>query len=120
MMIRLAQIFCVLIGLFAIFCLVDCSCGQTQYFECSVSAHHYTPAWVETSSSTDSDGNTHITSTVHDEEFHLICAELKGAQTFDTMSSRSGYYTITNDQIVVVKTRHGRWSNHHYLPRIDQ
>jgi hypothetical protein len=98
---------------------VDCGAGTTRYFECSVAAHHYEPAWTQITTSTDSNGNTSVDTVDHPEEFHLICQQLQGVETFDVSSSRAKYYTITNDECVTVAVRVGRWTGAHYCPRID-
>lgn len=114
------RIFCFILfgffGLAAMFLVVDCSAGKTRYLECSVRDHHYVAPWTETRVSTDDEGHVHIDTTRHPEEFHVICSELQGANVIDCHTSSSLYHSVTNSQIVTVRTRQGRWTGGQYLP----
>lgn len=100
------------------FLLVDCSCGTTRFFECSVTGHHYVEPWTEISQSVDSDGNSTVSTIQHPEEFHILCEESDGTLTFDCPTSRQDYYQITNGEPVTVSTRQGKWTKGQYLPSI--
>lgn len=95
----------------------DIGQGTTLYFPATVTAHHYVP---ETSSvHSDSDGQ--ITTTTYPEEFHLIC---QGSQLWDITTTRTLFYTVTNNQPIHVVRRAGRFTHLQYpygfVPAIEQ
>ena len=100
----------------------ECTCEDGGYPLCDkcqklTAEHgHY---WTEISSYTDSDGQSHTSTTYHPEEFHILCIETGGDQTFDCSESRSKYYSITNEQAVTVCARQGKWTGTFYLPSIQ-
>ena len=105
---------------FMAFFIVDCYCGTTKFFECKVTDKQYKPAWTETHTSTDSDGNIHLDTTYHPEEYHVYCDEYAGDIHFDCLESAAFYHSLTNTQPVTVKTRKGKWTGGYYIPRISQ
>lgn len=100
-------------------CIFDAGCGDTHRYECQVAGHNYEPPWVETYSTTDSEGHQEIHSTQHSEVFHLICTEDQGSQTFDCVCNRKQYTVKTNGQEVTVRTRIGRWTKHRWMPTVE-
>lgn len=107
-----------LLGLLIFIC-VDCCAGRTRYFESSIINRHYVPARTEVSTYIDGDGNASVSTTYYPEEFHLICQDLQGTTTFDVSTSRKEYYTKTNDQQVLIRTREGKWTKSNYIPCIE-
>lgn len=97
-----------LIGFF----IVDAVRGENSFAKGVIVGHHYVPP--QTSCWTDSDGVMHWSTSP--EEFHLICESPE--RTFDVNCGRQQYYSITNNQQILVKTRVGRYSGAHYAPRI--
>ena len=73
-----------------IFVCVDCAAGRTRHLECYVADHEYREAWTQVSTHTDSDGKTHISTTHHPEEFHLICQEFSSG-AIDVQTTHSIY-----------------------------
>lgn len=109
----------ILIGLTAFFC-VDCSCGETLRYVCTVSGRQHVAAWTETSVSYDEDGGVHVSTTHHPDQWRLFCTPLEASQPFDVKTEARLYHTITNGQEVAVKIRKGRWTGVAYVPRIDE
>lgn len=108
-----------LIAIALIFLCVDCCAGRNRYFESRVRGHHYEPPWTEVSSYTDSDGQTHLTTTYHSETFHVICQELPDGHQFDCVESRATYYAVSDGQDVTVRTREGKWTGRQWLPSVE-
>lgn len=108
-----------LIGLIVFFC-VDCSCGTTLRYDCTVSGREHIAAWTETSVSYDEDGGVRVSTIHHPDQWHLYCAPVESGALFDVNTKAALYHTITNGQEVSVTVRKGRWTGAAYLPRIDE
>ncbi len=102
-----------------VFVIVDCSAGKTRFFKCRVVSHHYDPPWTEVSSSTGTTGNTVIRTTLHNEEFHIICESLGNeTRTIDVRTSESQYRKTLDQTVIWLRVRQGRISGACYMPII--
>lgn len=110
----------ILLGLAVCFCIADCSAGRSKHLECVVIGHEYKPAWVETYSTTDSEGRTHIETTYHREEFWLVCQDQETMNEVNVQTRQFVYNSTTNNQEVTVETRIGRWTGIRWVPSISQ
>ena len=108
-----------LAALFLVFLCVDCSVGRDQFIESIVRDHQHDAAWTETVTSIDSEGAVSIHTVYHPDEWRLTCSELAGEQSFNIDAGYSAYQSITNGQIVTIRTRRGRWTSWHYLNSIS-
>ena len=101
------------------FLCVDCSAGKTRYLECYVADKERVAAWTEVHTSIDSDGNVHVSTQYHPEEFRLLCQE-HGADALVRVNVGEGFYReATNGQPVTVRVRVGRWTGMNHLARIE-
>ena len=100
------------------FLCVDCSAGKTRHLECYVADKERVAAWTEIHTSVDSDGNTHISTQYHPEEFRLICQEY-GADLVRVNVGESFYREATNGQPVTIRVRVGKWTGINHLARIE-
>ena len=107
--------FIVMIGFFC----TDCVCGHSKTYDARILGHEYKPSWTDVQTVTDDNGHgSHVTTTHHPEEYHLICGEIGGDNTFDCETVRSKYYAYTNAQEVTVYTREGKWTGAHYFNNV--
>jgi hypothetical protein len=102
-----------------VFICVDCACGTSMRYDCTVSGRERVEAWTSTTTTYDNDGSFHINTAHHPAEYHLYCTPVEDDQVFDVSTSAQDYGTITNGQAVSVVTRKGRFTGARYLPRIE-
>lgn len=107
----------IVVGLTVAFVVTDCSAGRSQPFTSIIIGRNYVAAWTEISTSTDADGNVSIT--CHPEEYHLIAKDSESERLFDVQTRKDLFFTVTNNQYVIVNARVGRWTKAAYLPTIQ-
>ena len=95
------------------FVFTDCIAGEDQFVESKVIDKNYSPAWVEVSSDTDSEGNSNISTIHHPPEWKLLTEQ-------GWLRCSSGLYDKTQIGDVVTGTfRIGKWTKLHYLSRAN-
>lgn len=97
-----------ILGAGLVWLMVDCCGGNNQHLECVITGHRYTPAWVETHFSTDSDGNTSFSQIQHPEIYELTATDLLNHKPLDISTEPYRYNRTTNGTIVTVLVRIGR------------
>lgn len=108
----------ILIAATAFIC-VDCSCGTTTRYDCTISGRERIEAWTSTTTTYDNDGGFQINTVHHPAEYRLYCTPVEDGLMFDVDTTASLYATLTNGQAVSVVTRRGRFTGARYLPRIE-
>lgn len=112
----------IFIALFIVFLIggiiADCSCGRDRHLECNLRRHQYVAPWVETTTSTDSEGHVSFSTIHHPEEFHLIFWDLEENNGIDIEVPEDQYQRMTDGQYATVKVRQGRWTKTRLMPTI--
>lgn len=106
--------------LLIVFICTDCSLGNHKYYECTVVGKNYKPPWVQVTTSIDADGNVHVNTIHHPEEYHVHCRDLESDKMFDIETTSGYYYSINNGEYTNVKVNKGRWTGIEYIPRIER
>ena len=101
------------------FVVTDCSCGETNFHDATVTGRRHVPAWTEVDVSTDSNGNTHTSVTHHPDEWYVNAASENGVDSFNIHTSEYNYLNLPDGQKIVVKVRKGKWMKINYLPTIQ-
>lgn len=65
----------------------------------------------------DSDG--HPTWVSEPEQWHVDCLNLDNKKLLDCNTTKTKYYSITNDACVTVQSREGRFTGIQWNPRLD-
>ena len=97
---------------------LDCSLGTTKHSEAVVSGKYYVPPWTEVKTTYDQDGQVHIESLHHPEEWHVTANEI-GGKAQDVQTKPKVYNSVTNGQFITISVRKGRWTGAGYLPKVE-
>lgn len=112
---------CIVVGVCTVLAAVitDCSSGNSKSWDCRVLSKQYKAPYTTTTASTDSDGQIHVETFNHPEEFHVFVVGLENEVQLDVNTTAIIYHTVTNGQMVKATARVGRWSKINYVPTIE-
>lgn len=98
-----------------VFTVLDITLGEPMSLECSVTGRYYVPP--QTTVSVDAEGDVSVDT--DPEEFHITVDETDGSRRHDIKTSNHLYDLLTNNQIVRVSARLGKWTHSVHIGAIE-